>query len=87
MRDIAGWSLVVAAIISLVIAAIPWTEAKSASQTVGVQIIMPPRSSPTQTPLEEALSVASADASIQRTTTVVHEGSSMTVLVTDAPLI
>lgn len=84
------------ALIGLVVIAIPWTEAKSSTQTVGVQIIMPPRPAAAATPLEEALQEPPAQAEtsatpsgfqVQRTTTVVHEGSSMTVLVTDIPLI
>ena len=82
--------------IGLAVIAAPWTEAKSSSQTVGVQIIMPPRPTTNPTPLEEALqelpaaaeSPAPASAAVlQRMITVVHDGGSMTVLVTDIPLI
>ena len=74
----------------------PWAMAASSSQTVGVQIIMPPRSSATPTPLDEAMqpppvpaetSAAISGPPVQRTTTIVPEGNSMTVLVTDVPLI
>ena len=94
MRTIHPWRGIV--LLGLVYGTAPWAMAASSSQTVGVQIIMPPRPSTTPTPLDEALqappvpaeaSAATSGPPVQRTTTVVHEGSSMTVLVTDVPLI
>ena len=94
MRQTASWW--VAGIGLAVIAVTPWTEAKSSSQTIGVQIIMPPRPAASPTPLDEAWQElpaaakgpASASAAVlQRMTTVVHDGDSTTVLVTDIPVI
>ena len=93
MRQTASWWVL--GIGLAVIAVTPWTEAKSSSQTIGVQIIMPPRPAANPTPLDEALQEAPAAegpasasaAGLQRTTTVIHDGGSVTVLVTDIPVI
>ena len=83
-----AWWLVA---MGLIFATVPWAEAKSSSQTVGIQIIMPPRPTPAaQTdhaaPPADAVAEAAQvepDSPLQRTTTLIHDGNTATLLVTD----
>lgn len=85
----APWPRIAAGLICLC-GAVPWVEADSSSQTIGVQIIVPERPS---LPTDASSDAGRADdlpappdgASTERTATLIRDGNAVTILYTTAP--